>query len=195
MSMNETIHRVGQNRGFSLIEIIVAVGLFAVVMLIGLGALLALIDASRKARALESVMNNLNIALDGMVRNIRMGTNYHCGTGTQTATQDCDDGGVSLAFEPFNGSPSDPTDQWIYTYNSGTKRLYKSENTGGTTFPVTAPEVTIEDMKFYVVGSTKGDDVQPKVVIVVKGTAGASKAKTRTTFSIQATAVQRILDI
>ena len=50
-------------------------------------------------------------------------------------------------------------------------------------------------MKFYVIGTTRGDTVQPKVVIEVKGTAGAKTVKTTTSFSIQATAVQRILDL
>jgi len=50
-------------------------------------------------------------------------------------------------------------------------------------------------MSFYVVGTTAGDTTQPKVVITIKGTAGAAKAKTRSSFSIQATATQRLLDL
>ena len=70
--------RYTDSRGFSLIEMIVAVALFAVVMLVAVGALLALVDANRKARALESVMNNLNITLDSMVRAMRMGSAFNC---------------------------------------------------------------------------------------------------------------------
>src|SRR3989338_1985894 len=76
-------------RGFTLVEMIVSVALFATVMLVSVGALLSLMGANRKAQALQSVMNNLNVALDGMVRSIRMGSNYHCGAGTFSATQDC----------------------------------------------------------------------------------------------------------
>ncbi len=183
-------------RGFSLIEMIVAVGLFAIIMLVSVAALLALVDANRKARALESVMNNLNVALDGMVRAIRMGSTYHCGSGAITTTLDCSTTpGTSIAFEPYGGSSGNPDNQWVYSYDTVTKRLYRSEDSGGHRFPVTAPEITIDDMKFYVVGTTEGDAVQPKIVIVIRGTAGADKVKTRTTFQIQATAVQRVLDI
>lgn len=190
------IPNTSSSRGFSLIEMIVAVGLFAIVMLVSVAALLALVDANRKARALESVMNNLNIALDGMVRSVRMGNTYHCGGGTITLPLDCaTTPGTSIAFEPYGGSSSDPNNQWVYSYDSTTKRLYRSEDSGGHRFPVTAPEIVIDDIKFYVVGTTAGDIVQPKIVIIIKGTAGADKVKTRTTFSIQATAVQRVLDI
>lgn len=183
--------------GFSLIEMMVAVALFSVVMLVSTGALLSLITATRKAQALQSVMSNLNTALDGMVRSIRMGTNYHCGNlGAFNEVRDCDAGDVLLAFEPFEGSRSTLADQWVYWYNSETKRLYKSENGSlGGGFPLTAAEVQIDDFRFYVVGSTAGDTEQPKVVMVVKGSAGAANTRTRTTFYIQATATQRLLDI
>lgn len=187
--------------GFSLIEMMVAVALFAIVMLVATGSLLALIDADRKSQALQSVMGNLNIALDGMVRAIRMGSTYHCGGGSYSTVQDCasssdlPENHYVLAFEPINGNSNSTSDQWVYSYDASAKRLYKSED-GGTSFiAITAPEVTIDEMQFYVVGSTRGDTVQPKVVITIKGTAGAQKLKTRTTFNIQATAVQRMLDI
>jgi len=192
----EKIHR---KKGFSLIEMMVAVALFAVVMVISTGALLSLIDATRKAQALQSVMNNLNIALDGMVRSIRMGSVYHCGNlGTLSDPRDCQNGNTFFAFESFGGDTSTISDQWIYNFttdSNGVGRIYKSVNGGGTWFAVTTPEVEIEDVNIYVTGTNPGDDNQPKVVITMKGTAGAEKAKTRTTFSIQASATQRLLDI
>ena len=182
--------------GFTLVEMIVAVALFAVVMLVAVGALLSLTGANRKAQALQSVMNNLNIALDGMVRNVRMGTSYHCGAGTQPV-RDCVNGDTSFAFQPFcDPSTCDQASQgfWIYSYDPSTKRIYRSES-GGPPVPITAPEVSIESMTFYVVGTTRGDATQPKVLVVIKGEAGALGGKTQTTFHIEATAVQRELDV
>src|SRR3989344_2142786 len=145
------------NAGFTLVEMIVAVALFAIVMVVAVAALLSLTAANRKAQAIQSVMNNLNITLDGMVRNIRMGVDYD-GSG------DCSSGSAICK----NGSE------------------------------VTAPDVTIDDILFYVVGTNSGDTgntIQPKVVIVIKGTAGAQNVRTRSEFHIQATAVQRELDL
>jgi prepilin-type N-terminal cleavage/methylation domain-containing protein len=193
---NQKLIKKSYNQGFSLIEMMVAVALFSIVMVISTGALLALIDATRKAQALQSVMNNLNIALDGMVRSIRMGHTFHCSNlGTKTDPRDCINGDSLFAFEAFGGDSNDISDQWVYWFDSGTNRIYKSENGGSTGFAITAPEVKIEDMKFYVTGTTVADDKQPKVVITMRGTAGAEKIKTKTTFSIQATATQRVLDL
>lgn len=60
---------------------------------------------------------------------------------------------------------------------------------------ITAPEVSISSLRFYVVGSVPGDMIQPKVVIVVSGTAGGQNVRTQTSFHIQASAVQRELDL
>ncbi len=190
------MNRAKIKRGFSLIEMMVAVALFSIVMIVSSTALLALVDASRKAQALQSVMNNLNTALDGMVRAMRMGATFHCGNiGDRTTPRDCVAGDTLIAFEPFGGDADVAGDQWIYWYDSTAKRLYKSEDGGTNGYALTAPEIQIDDMKVYVVGTTVGDTIQPKVVLSVRGTAGVEKVKTRTTFNIQATAVQRVLDI
>lgn len=189
-----------QNRGFTLVEMIVAVGLFAVVMVVSIGALLTLVEANRRAQALQSVMNNLNVAVDGMVRSIREGSGYNCGSiPVGNATADCTEGEDLFAFIPFHTGATDP-DHWLFWFETdanGVGRLYKSQDgtrTGG--LPITAPEVNIESVIFYVIGSAygAGDIIQPKVTIVIKGTAG-QKVTARTTFHLQATAVQRVLDL
>ena len=186
-------------RGFSLIEMIVSVALFAIVMLVAVGALLSIVDANRKARSLESVMNNLNITLDGMVREIRMGTSYNCGSSAvpalATAAADCVGGSspAVFSFAPYGTNPTVQNTRWVYSFSNGV--LYRSRDGGATQVAVTAPEVTINSLVFYVAGTMRREINQPKVVIVIQGTAGAQKNKTKTTFYIQSTAVQRTLDL
>ncbi len=190
------IRKHSRMAGFTLVEMIVATALFSVVMLVSVSALLSLVNANRKAQALQSVMNNLNIALDSMVRSARMGSDYDgsegCGSADSLNPNDCLVGTATLSFKPFGSTAA----AWIYRLNLSTHRIEKSV-TGDLfdAFPITAPDVTIDDLKFYVVGTTRGDVTQPKIVIVVKGSAGAPGSKARTTFHIQSTAVQRILDI
>lgn len=181
--------------GFTLIEMIVSVALFGIVMLVSVTALVALIDANRKAQALQSVINNLNIAIDGMSRALREGSNYRCGSSTGG---DCTTGGSIIYFESHDGLAG-TGDDWVYEFRDG--RIYKSEN--GSSNPIdqvaiTASEVTIDTttgQNFYVFGTSRTDVVQPKVMVVIKGSAGTTKANVKTTFHVQSTAVQRILDI
>ncbi|MFZ2887014.1 MAG: type II secretion system protein [Minisyncoccia bacterium] len=190
------------SRGFSLVELMVSVSLFAVVMLVSVGALLSLVDANRKARSLESVMNNLNIAVDGMVRSMRMGNTFHCNNeefpSNPEVGGDCPGGEDMISFAPFGANPTDNNERWVYSFSGG--QLWRSREGGANEVPITAPEVDITDVRFYVVGTIRGntltgDTSQPKVVVVIKGTAGGENERTATTFYIQATAVQRVLDL
>jgi prepilin-type N-terminal cleavage/methylation domain-containing protein len=210
-------------KGFTLVEMIVAVGLFAIVMLICVAALLSLVDANKKAQALQSVMNNLNVAIDGMVRSVRMGTDYHCGASGVSVSgmlpADCAyPGDTFFAFEPFHDCTDPntvcdsagnvpPTLYWYQVDTIGGKsvgRLYRStDGTESSGIAITAPEVSIDSVKFFVTGSCPAragyscapDDVQPKILMDIEGSAGATKVTIHTTFHIQATAVQRVLDI
>jgi len=199
-------------KGFTLVEMIVAIALFAVVMLVAVGALLSLTGAHRKAQALQTVMNNLNISLDGMVRNIRMGTEYNCVGGTSTGlnTANCPSspGGKVFTFtcNPQTSACIASGNRWSYAFDDGSSsnrcvavgKTAICKSTNGTNWTaITGPEVAIDSMTFYVVGTQPGfiDLAQPKVLIVLKGTAGASSAKTKTIFHIEAMAVQRELDL
>lgn len=172
-------------RGFTLVEMIVAIALFAVVMLVAVGSLLSLTGADRKAQALQSVMNNLNISLDGIVRNVRMGTKYHCGTGNFVGdgTDDCANGNTVFSFtcNPTVGNCSPGSPRWELAYGDGSqpgcaaKSICKSVDGGASWTALTAPEITVDSMKFYVVGSKPGDNIQPKVLIVVRGEAGPGR--------------------
>ncbi len=183
--------------GFTLIEILVAITIFAIVMMIAVAALLALVDGSRKAQALESVMNNLNFALENMTRSIRVGTLYHCQTTNTPSSnlqtpQDCTTGGVLLAFEGATGDTTTNSDQIIYRLNGA--QLERSTDGGGTFIAITAPEVNIQSFAFYVSGTTRGDGQQPRVLMTIRGIAGVSP-KVQTPFYLESMASQRLLDL
>jgi len=187
--------RAVQSGGFTLIEMLVSVGLFAIVMIVCVGALLALVGANKKAHALESTINNLNISLDDMVRNAREGSGFDgslaCTGGNSGGPQDCTGGGTEFAFVPYGGGP-----RWIYWFsNAQVWRTVDGNVNDGV--PITSPEVTVTAMSFYVVGTIRGagDTTQPRVIVVIKGTAGGGRVKDQTTFHLQATAVQRALDL
>jgi prepilin-type N-terminal cleavage/methylation domain-containing protein len=64
--------------GFTLIEMIVSLGVFSIIITTAIGALLVLISSNQKLQGEQSVMTNLSFALDGMTREIRTGYAYFC---------------------------------------------------------------------------------------------------------------------
>lgn len=191
-------------RGFTLIEIMVAVSIFTVVMLVGVGALLTMVEVNKRAQGINSVMNNLNAAMEQMSRSIRVGSNYYCGDtsvapspGVLAQTRDCaESGGLLIAFEPTGGNPEDIDDQTVYRLNGSQLERSLESGANGTWVALTAPEVIITEFKFYVTGSTTllgGDTEQPRVVMIVRGTAVVQGGPTE--FKVQSSVTQRLIDI
>ncbi|MBU3968646.1 prepilin-type N-terminal cleavage/methylation domain-containing protein [Patescibacteria group bacterium] len=184
------------NKGFTLVEMMVAVALFSVVMVIGVGSLLSMISANKKSQSLQLVMSNLGFAIEDITRTMRVGTNYHCGSGDIREPKDCNGGSNYVAFEPTGGDPDSTNDQVVYRLNGTQIEKSTSGGVNNSFIAITAPEITIESLSFYVQGSEtigEGDNKQPKVLIVLSGHAGENE-KTKSNFNIQTMVSQRILD-
>lgn len=168
--------------GFTLVELIVAVGLFASVMTIAAGAYLTIIRLNQQAQAIATGIDNVSFALESMTRNIRSGSGYGCGT---TSGTDCSSGGTSFIFKDVYANSI------IYSLGSG--GIQKTIN-GGSAMNLTDPFVNITALTFYVSGTqshtTSGDILQPYVTIVVAGTVPAGPGKTRS-FTVESSAAWR----
>ena len=198
--MNFVRHNRGETQaGFSLIEMIVSISIFLIAILIIIGALISLSDASRKARSIRVVTDNLSAALDSMSRNIRMGGYYHCGCGSPTtpgdttfpnSPRDCPmtdnlggGGDACFAFEGQYGDPTNVNDQIVYRLYGN--RIQRSTDSGATFKNLTAPEINISSLRFYVYGTTPAQD-QPMVTMLLRGAASTS-IRTATDFNVQTT--------
>ena len=62
--------------GFTLVELMVAVAIFTIVATTAGSALMGIISANKKARSIQSAMNDVNLALESVSKDMRMGTDY-----------------------------------------------------------------------------------------------------------------------
>jgi prepilin-type N-terminal cleavage/methylation domain-containing protein len=65
-------------KGFTLIEMVVAIMIFVMVAMVALGALIKIVDANRKSISMKNSITNLNFALESMTRELRVGSDYNC---------------------------------------------------------------------------------------------------------------------
>ena len=200
---NDNQKKINDTGGFTLLEMLVSTSLFIVAMLVIVSALISLETASRKARTIRIAADNVSAAVSSMSRAIRMGSYIHCGcTGTHAvlaAPQDCEisgagtgelpaSGGTCLAFEAQNGNPLIDSDQ--YVYRLWNNRIQRSVNSGDDWLDMTAPEIRIDALAFYV-GGTELNENQPYVTMLVRGTATYPIVKINTTFDIETTVAVR----
>lgn len=198
--MTHFSRKTSASQGFTLLEMIVSTSIFIIVMLVMVGALVSLNDASRKARSTRIVLDNLSAALDSMSRTIRMGSHFHCGcedgpTQYSGATKECKmtgpstgvGGDVCLAFEGPNGNPQTANDQIVYRLSGN--RIERSTDGGASFIALTAPEIRVTKLQFFVYGTTE-DEYQPVVTMLLRGTAAVTP-RTQSNFNIQTTIAPR----
>jgi hypothetical protein len=169
-------------------------------MVVVAGALLTIVEANRKGLAQQGVINNLNFALESMSRALRVGSVYHCdyNTGTITAARDCLTGAESIAFEAGDGDYTSSTDQRVFRLNTTSHQIERSVDGGTTWVSITAPEIYISRLKFFVVGADTtaegSGSLQPRVIFVVTGYSQISD-RSKVSFSLSTAVSQRILDL
>jgi prepilin-type N-terminal cleavage/methylation domain-containing protein len=185
--------------GFSLIEVLVSLSIFAIVMTIAVGSLMTLIGLNARVQNSQALMTNLSYALDSMTREIRTGTDYYCATPNAlprdgAVTRDCSGGETGLSFNEGGMS--------ITEFASSRRILYRLNGTtierrlgNGAWLPVTAPSISIDELRFYVTGSARGDAESPTVTVFVSGTTGEANDDSLSQFNIQTSVVQQLLDI
>ncbi len=171
-------NKKNKHKGFTLIEVMVAVSIFAIVMVVAVGAVLAVVAANKKAQALNSIIDNLNFSMEAMVRDLRTGYNYRCDNDPDPNS--CD-GSISstVTFEStiYGGEVS-----YIFDGNKIKQRKSSGEA------DLTTSDIKIEEGSgFYVLNTG-----QPQMILIVK----ATDSKTEVLhFNLQTFISQRKLNI
>jgi prepilin-type N-terminal cleavage/methylation domain-containing protein len=221
--MIELKKRVGLSRGsksdkkktgFTLIEIIISLGVFAVVAVVAVGALISIIDSNKKSQTSNTVIVDLGFALESFSRELRVGSAYHCTQnnsfdnlqdGKSLLSQACDTyGGEIIAFKSSESDPNDTSCPLVFAYrflwdSTVTPNRFhfdkaKQTECNGflTFFPIISSNVIITD---YRLGVFFDPNTQPYPLAFIRlmGYVGVSD-RDKTEFDLQTTVSQRILE-
>lgn len=188
-------------RGFTLVEMMVAIAVFSIVMVVATGALLNVIDANQKAQAIKTAINNVNFALESISKDMRVGTDYSCLV-SGSWVGDCSRDGTGIKYRSPRGylGADGKRGYAYYRYNSTDKSIEEClENTDGEDCGavnakfnrITSDDIEIGPMNFYVVGTgVSSPKTQPRMILTLTGTAG-KKEKIKTSFDLQTGVSQR----
>jgi type II secretory pathway pseudopilin PulG len=165
--------------GFTIIEMIVSIGIFTVVAVAAVTALTSVIEANRRTQSLTETNNNLNFVLQSMVREIRNGFNYGCSVSDPSDVSECSGGSDEFGF--INSAREEAG----FRYDAGNERIVDEDGN-----PITPNQVAITHLQFRVVGSNSNNE-QSRVEITIQAEAGTGD--TQQTLNLQTTATQRLL--
>lgn len=186
-----------ENRGYTIVETMIAISLFLVVIMFGMGSLLNATLLQKKSQDMRSIMDNLSFIMEDMSKNLRTGYDYHCvddGNFSAVNPHSCASGG-GISFKSSYGG------QWVYKIEStdggSTFNLSKSVDSGTNWAQLNSGEISFNSASgFSVTGAEPlpGDTLEPFVTIRLVGTI-TSQNNLVTPFSVQTSVSQRLVDI
>jgi prepilin-type N-terminal cleavage/methylation domain-containing protein len=190
-------------KGFTLVELMVAVAVFSIVMVVATSALLNVIDANLKAQAIKTAINNVNFALESISKDARVGTDYSClSNGEYVDTCLTNGEGIKYRSPRADVDGSGKRGFAYYNYNDITKRIdFCLEKAGNPCSdsslanfsPITSGDLEITSMEFYVLNddNTTAEIEQPRIILTLSAITAGGKEKVRTAFDLQTSVSQR----
>lgn len=198
---------------------LIVLGLFSFIMTLATGVLYTTQAINVKLQETQAVLDNVNLSMDAMSREIRYGTNFHCASTLQEAEsslrKSCsyyNNGGKFLFFKPNDAMHDEDRVAYYASTTQDGDVILKDEyfGSGGAfsnRYQITANDAKIKSLVFYVVGAntTSGsstmdvgsvrDYVQPLVTMDLSGeTKPITSSASSTKFIIQLTVSSRALD-
>lgn len=172
---------ISHTKGFTLLEMMIATGIFAVVIITAVGAMLSLNQAQVKAQNIQNIQDNIRFTLESMTKELRTGMNYSSCQGCTEITFLKQDGVTNVG----------------YCLDNGVIRKFLPPTTDCTTgSPVTSAAVSINKLYFFVTGELPGPpDGQPRVTVVIDARSVNPTLQLDTSFDLQTTVTARLRDL
>ncbi len=166
------ITRITNNKegGLTLIELIVAVGIFGLVIGMTFNIFTLSITSQRRIIALRNVEDSIRFTIEAIAREIRTGTNFS-------------GGGNLISFTNAKGEAI------IYRLNSNI--IEKSFDGGENYLAVTGAETTVNYLNFYLMGQAISDGLEPRITVTIGATSNVGNQTAN--LKVQTTISERLL--
>ncbi|MFZ2390214.1 MAG: type II secretion system protein [Minisyncoccales bacterium] len=185
-------------KGFTLVETLVALLIFGFVSVILVNIFVSVLNSQKRILQNQELMNQSSYTLEYMSKAIRMAEKDMTGTCSGAAGENFRVGTspVSIAFLTYDIKDSSyKCVQFLIEDNAVKERRSTDESLPvGTALPITSSAVSVDRLEFYVTGDVLGDNIQPKVTVMIKMKSLSSSTNAPMVI-VETTISQRKLDI
>ena len=176
-------------KGFTLLEMVVSVGLFSIIVTTAISIMLQVSNAQLKASGVQTILDNIRFSLELITKEIRTGNSY-------AANSTC---AAGIKFK------TSLNEDRVYYLDIPTKIVMRAtaaitpadcDGLSGVVQPFTSEDVEISRLDFQIKGQNLGpDDGQPWVIVNLAGKSKGPKYQLDSSVNLQTAIVQRIRDL
>jgi len=146
-----------KTKGFTIVELLIAVTLFTALIGITSGVFIQSLRAQRNLTAFIAANSNASLTIEQISRETRTGKDFCANSNSGCKI----DAGVYKELI-FTNSKNEKV-----KYELSGRSVMRSLN-GQAPIPVTADNVNIQTLSFYITGNQPGDGKNPRITIVLK---------------------------
>lgn len=147
MKSNFKIYNLKFRRGFTMIELLVAMGVFITIVSVSIGIFVRSLRAQRNIVNLMAVNDNASLSIEQMAREIRTGRDFYSSASDELKFTNYQQLAVTYRWNEANE-----------TLERGEANIFK---------PITANDVKIKNLKFALAGENEDDSNPTRVTIAV----------------------------
>ncbi len=191
--MQDLKFKIQKSKGFTLMEMVVAVAIFIIVMTAVIGVFIAILRVQRRTQAMQVTQQDARWAMETVARYARMNKIRYCGENY------CHCDGINTPCPMVADHPE--SDKFIeaealYLEGAYFKRSddkLEMSTDGGTTWSnITPAKVSLEDLKFYIYPyknpyESGGPDEQSRITILMKTKSIGAKPEEEVVINLQTT--------
>lgn len=171
-------------QGFTLLEMIISIGIFSVLVVTSIGVMLGISNAQIKAANIQATEDNIRFSMELMTKEMRTGTQYTLSSFCAGAA------GTEVSFVTSAG------ERRVY-YQDG-DRLMRLVGTVDCSRakPLMADDVAVDRLRFQAGGTAEGSaDGQPWIMVAVGISSKGGKQAFVSRMDLETMVVQRLRDL
>lgn len=123
---------IHSSKGFTIIELMIAMTIFIVVATVGIGAIVNAMSQYHATKNIRTVTDNLNYVIEDIARNVRLASQVRCVTNPGEQWDDAYDGNGDIMGQNCFGSASIPKNKMIFRGVTGSDIMYTISEDGST---------------------------------------------------------------
>ncbi len=182
--------QVSSKKGFTLVELLVSIGIFIVIFVVMMGTLVFGIRIQRRLLIEQQAVDELSYAIEYMSRALRLAIredgSFNCLSNGYSYQNP---GGNVSKIRFINHLQGDDCQEFFLENN--VLRHRKGIGASEQIFDLTSPGLTVTDTKFSLLGETSGDGLQPRASIILR----ISYPEGPSLINVETTVSQRRLDV